>query len=114
MDTSTWTLTHITFDSHRDKWRFKVERIRPPIDENERFWALGTTFAEALADAEAEIRRRDCGSEASFKMAKSAQSKPTNTPTPTEPASAPDTSSPVSILTEMLKRRMAELGESEK
>jgi hypothetical protein len=39
-------------------WRFKVERIRPPIDENERFYALGQTFAEAIADAETEIRKR--------------------------------------------------------
>lgn len=57
-DTSTWTLTHITFDTDREKWRLKVERITPPIDDNERFFALGSTFAEALADAEAEIRRR--------------------------------------------------------
>ena len=58
MDTSTWTLTHITFDTARGKWRIKVERIRPPIDESERFYALGTTFAEAIADVEGEIRRR--------------------------------------------------------
>lgn len=57
-DTTTWTLTHITFDTARGKWRFKVERINPPIDENERFYALGATFADALADAEAEIRKR--------------------------------------------------------
>jgi hypothetical protein len=57
-DTSTWTITHITFDTDREMWRIKIERIRPPIDENERFYALGPTFAEAIADAEAEIRKR--------------------------------------------------------
>lgn len=57
-DTSTWTLTHITFDTDRGKWRLKAERIRPPIDENERFYALGATFEEAIADAETEIRKR--------------------------------------------------------
>jgi hypothetical protein len=39
-------------------WRFKVEKINPPIDENVRFFALGRTFAEAIADAEAKIRKR--------------------------------------------------------
>lgn len=57
-DTSTWSLTHITFDTDRGMWRIKVERIRPPIDDNERFFALGSTFDEALADAEAQIRKR--------------------------------------------------------
>jgi hypothetical protein len=57
-DTSTWTLTHITFDTDRAMWRFKVEKINPPIDENVRFFALGRTFAEAIADAEAKIRKR--------------------------------------------------------
>jgi hypothetical protein len=60
-DTSTWTLTHITFDTETGQWRLKGERIRPPIDENERFWAVAPTFAEAIADWETQARYRDRG-----------------------------------------------------
>jgi hypothetical protein len=58
-DTSTWTLTQITFDTETGQWRLKGERFRPPIDANEWIQVVAPTFAEAITDLETRIRQRD-------------------------------------------------------
>jgi hypothetical protein len=54
-DTSTWTLTHITFDTEAGTWCLKGERCRPPF-ENACLYATGPSFAEALVEWEAQSR----------------------------------------------------------
>jgi hypothetical protein len=56
MQSSIWTLTHITFDAETNEWRLKGECFGPPIDEPARVYGIGATFADALADWERMAR----------------------------------------------------------